>query len=122
MSPTGLEPATLRLKVGCSNHLSHEDVLIDFYIYLVCHSCHSSFLSSFLFYNLAGVTGVEPATHSFGDYCSTELSYTPILFSSKLYLAGVEGIEPSPSVLETDILPLNYTPMAVPTGFEPATL
>ncbi len=25
-------------------------------------------------------------------------------------MAGVEGIEPSSAVLETDILPLNYTP------------
>ena len=26
-------------------------------------------------------------------------------------MAGVEGIEPSQSVLETDVLPLNYTPL-----------
>lgn len=29
---------------------------------------------------------------------------------AELCLAGVEGIEPSPKVLETSILPLNYTP------------
>ena len=28
-------------------------------------------------------------------------------------MAGVEGIEPSPAVLETDILTLNYTPTIV---------
>ena len=26
-------------------------------------------------------------------------------------MAGVEGVEPSPAVLETDVLPLYYTPM-----------
>ena len=37
-------------------------------------------------------------------------------------LAGVEGIEPSYSVLETDVLPLNYTPIIwwATAGFEPA--
>ena len=30
-----------------------------------------------------------------------------------MFLAGVEGIEPSPAVLETDILPLNYTPKSI---------
>ena len=35
-------------------------------------------------------------------------------------LAGVEGIEPSYSVLETDVLPLNYTPIIwwATAGFE----
>ena len=27
-------------------------------------------------------------------------------------MAGVEGIEPSSAVLETDVLPLNYTPIS----------
>ena len=33
-----------------------------------------------------------------------------------MFLAGVEGIEPSPAVLETDILPLNYTPCLLYTS------
>ena len=31
---------------------------------------------------------------------------------------GVEGIEPSSKVLETSILPLNYTPMVLPSRIE----
>ncbi len=36
-------------------------------------------------------------------------------------LAGVVGIEPTPEVLETSVLPLNYTPKVVVEGdgFEP---
>lgn len=36
-------------------------------------------------------------------------------------LARVEGLEPPSSVLETDILPLNYTDMVKVKGFEPPT-
>ena len=36
-------------------------------------------------------------------------------------LAGVVGLEPTPEVLETSVLPLNYTPMKMVEGdgFEP---
>ncbi len=34
-------------------------------------------------------------------------------------MAGVERIELPSAVLETDILPLYYTPMVTRTGFEP---
>lgn len=36
-------------------------------------------------------------------------------------MAGAEGLEPTFTVLETVVLPLNYTPMALVAGFEPAT-
>ena len=39
------------------------------------------------------------------------------------YLAGAVGIEPTPKVLETSILPLNYAPISIKLvegdGFEP---
>ena len=38
-------------------------------------------------------------------------------------MAGVVGIEPTLTVLETAVLPLNHTPkMVVGAGFEPAKL
>ncbi len=36
-------------------------------------------------------------------------------------MAGDEGIEPSSSDLEADVLPLHQSPVAHPAGFEPAT-
>ena len=36
-------------------------------------------------------------------------------------MAGKVGVEPTSTVLETAILPLNYFPMVGKTGFEPAT-
>ncbi len=36
-----------------------------------------------------------------------------LIFNIYKILAGVEGIEPSSAVLETDILPLNYTPKSL---------
>ncbi len=47
--------------------------------------------------------------------CSS-LPFNRMYFTKKagvafiLYLAGVVGVEPTSAVLETDILPLNYTP------------
>ena len=35
-------------------------------------------------------------------------------------LAGVVGVEPTSTVLETVVLPLNYTPKMVREGFEPS--
>ena len=35
------------------------------------------------------------------------------------YMAGIVGIEPTPTVLETVVLPLNYIPMVEGSGFEP---
>ncbi len=37
-----------------------------------------------------------------------------------IFMAGAVGIEPTPEVLETSVLPLNYAPMMVEgDGFEP---
>ena len=36
-------------------------------------------------------------------------------------LAGAAGIEPTPKVLETFVLPLNYAPMVAVEGLEPPT-
>ena len=35
------------------------------------------------------------------------------------YMAGIVGIEPTPTVLETVVLPLNYIPIMEESGFEP---
>ena len=44
----------------------------------------------------------------------------PPLYKILSYLAGTVGIEPTPKVLETSILPLNYVPLMVEgDGFEP---
>ena len=34
-------------------------------------------------------------------------------------MAGAAGIEPTPTVLETVVLPLNYAPKMEESGFEP---
>jgi hypothetical protein len=54
------------------------------------------------------VVGVEPTLLTEHDFesCASANSATP---AKKL--AGVVGIEPTPKVLETFVLPLNYTPM-----------
>lgn len=51
-----------------------------------------------------------------GFYAARSLSFLKQLAYS---LAGAKGIEPIYSVLETDVLPLNYAPMAGEKGFEP---
>ena len=44
---------------------------------------------------LAGATGVEPATHGFGDRCSTGLSYTPKAQKCESPLGGCQrAIQP----------------------------
>ena len=52
------------------------------------------------------VGGIEPPTLRLWISRSNQLSYTTI------YRAGVVGIEPTPKVLETFVLPLNYTPIS----------
>lgn len=43
-------------------------------------------------------------------------------YTNPAFLAGAEGVEPSPVVLETIILPLYEAPMLVPSiGIEPIT-
>ena len=36
-------------------------------------------------------------------------------------MAGAVGIEPTPKVLETFVLPLNYAPVVAVEGIEPTT-
>lgn len=47
--------------------------------------------------------GIEPTTPRLTVVCYYHLSYIP--------RTGIRGIEPLQSVLETDVLPLNYIPM-----------
>ena len=61
-------------------------------------------------------------------YCNKK----PPMKSSEVLLAGVEGLEPSRTVLETGMLPLHYAPIfnwwtirdsnPGPTGYEPVAL
>ena len=50
-----------------------------------------------------GIVGIEPTTPRLTVVCYYHLSYIP--------RTGIRGIEPLRSVLETDVLPLNYIPM-----------
>lgn len=50
-----------------------------------------------------GIVGIEPTTPRLTVVCYYHLSYIP--------RTGIRGIEPLQSVLETDVLPLNYIPM-----------
>ena len=60
--------------------------------------------------------GIEPTNVGTTIRCVNHFATTAII-----KLAGVVGIEPTPKVLETFVLPLNYTPklMVVGDGFEP---
>ena len=49
------------------------------------------------------MAGYDPTTSRVSAECSDRVSYIPVF-------AGVERIELSSSLLESDILPLNYTP------------
>ena len=50
--------------------------------------------------------GIEPTNVGTTIRCVNHFATTAIM-----KLAGVVGIEPTPKVLETFVLPLNYTPM-----------
>ena len=50
--------------------------------------------------------GIEPTNVGTTIQCVNHFATTAIL------LTGVVGIEPTPKVLETFVLPLNYTPIA----------
>jgi hypothetical protein len=52
-------------------------------------------------------TGIEPANVGTTIRCVNHFATIAINF---IILAGVVGIEPTPKVLETFVLPLNYTP------------
>ena len=50
--------------------------------------------------------GIEPTNVGTTIRCVNHFATTAII-----HLAGVVGIEPTPKVLETSVLPLNYTPI-----------
>jgi hypothetical protein len=61
--------------------------------------------------------GIEPTNARATIWCVNHFATTAII----LIMAGVVGIEPTSKVLETSVLPLNYTPitMVEGDGFEP---
>ena len=62
------------------------------------------------------LVGIEPTRVGATIRCVNHFAIAAIFF-----LAGVAGIEPTLTVLETAVLPLNYTPKQVVEGdgFEP---
>ena len=60
-----------------------------------------------------GLNGLEPSTSRLSGVRSNQLSYRPIK-------KRVTRIELATTAWKAEVLPLNYTRMAVPTGFEPA--
>ncbi len=63
--------------------------------------------------------GIEPTSARATIWCVNHFATTAI--NCELKLAGAVGIEPTPEVLETSVLPLNYAPknMVEGDGFEP---
>jgi hypothetical protein len=58
--------------------------------------------------------GIEPTNARATIWCVNHFA------TVATYLAGAVGIEPTPEVLETSVLPLNYAPIVVEgDGFEP---
>ena len=53
--------------------------------------------------------GLEPTNAGSTNRCVNPFATTAICYS-KVHLAGAAGIEPTPKVLETFVLPLNYAP------------
>ena len=63
---------------------------------------------------LGRYVGIEPTYAGSTNQCVNHFTNTAI-FS----LTGIVGIEPTPTVLETVVLPLNYIPIMEESGFEP---
>ena len=61
-----------------------------------------------------GLNGLEPSTSRLSGVRSNQLSYRPY------FQKRVRRIELPTTAWKAVVLPLNYTRMAVPTGFEPA--
>jgi hypothetical protein len=61
--------------------------------------------------------GLEPTNAGATDQCVNPFATT----ATVVKLAGAAGIEPTPKVLETFVLPLNYAPknLVEADGFEP---
>ena len=62
--------------------------------------------------------GLEPTNAGATIRCVNPFATTAIL---RFKLAGAVGIEPTPKVLETFVLPLNYAPVVAVEGLEPPT-
>ncbi len=58
--------------------------------------------------------GIEPTRVGSTNRCVNHFTTTAIVL-----LTGIVGVEPTPTVLETVVLPLNYIPMMEGSGFEP---
>ena len=56
--------------------------------------------------------GIEPTRAGATIRCVNHFATTAIM-------AGIVGVEPTPTVLETVVLPLNYIPIMEESGFEP---
>ena len=72
--------------------------------------------------NMGRLMGLEPTNAGTTIRCVNHFATTAILMSKKFFLAGAAGIEPTLTVLETVVLPLNYAPkkeMVEDDGFEP---
>ena len=67
------------------------------------------------FYKIMGLNGLEPSTSRLSGVRSNQLSYRP-----KIRKKRVTRIELATTAWKAVVLPLNYTRVAVPTGFEPA--
>ena len=70
--------------------------------------------------------GLEPTSAGATIRCVNPFATTAIMifYAShpiQVLLAGAVGIEPTPKVLETFVLPLNYAPMVAVEGIEPPT-
>ena len=53
--------------------------------------------------------GLEPTNAGTTIRCVNHFA-TIAIFNFKILMAGAAGIEPTPTVLETVVLPLNYAP------------
>ena len=64
--------------------------------------------------DMGRLVGIEPTNARATIWCVNHFAI------AAMFLAGAVGIEPTPEVLETSVLPLNYAPKMVEgDGFEP---
>ncbi len=83
------------------------------------HGIKTRCLTAWLQPNKKGrLTGFEPAHVGSTSRCVNHFTTTAIL--NELCYTGVAGVEPTSTVLETVVLPLNYTPRMEGEGFEPS--
>ena len=109
MVPSGIEPELYRLSSDCFNQLNYR-------------TKHLTKVKTNLSYTIVSVE-MSDNKYLSADTCIYHGFYAARILSfleqPAYSLAGAKGIEPIYSVLETDVLPLNYAPMAGEKGFEP---